>query len=93
MRFPGKSKEHTTKEETAKNYLEQSYCFRAGNISASFWQGDDKHPLPTFFHRFSTIFKFALTCHPTFLQGTAPPKVIEFMNQVTLVSHLRMTHL
>ena len=60
MRFPGKSKEHTTKEETAKNYLEQSYCFRAGNISASFWQGDDKHPLPTCFHRFSTIFKFCL---------------------------------
>ena len=60
MRFPGKSKEHTTKEETTKNYLEQSYFFRLGNISSSFWQGDDKHPLPTCFHRFSTIFKFCL---------------------------------
>ena len=60
MRFPGKSKEHLAKEETAKNYLEQSYFFRIGNISASFWQDDDKHPLPTFFHRFSTMFKFCL---------------------------------
>ena len=88
MRFPGKSKEHTTKEETTKNYLEQSYFFRFGNISFSFW-----HPLPTFFMDLAQYSNSALTCHPTFLQGTAPPKVIEFMNRVTLVNHLHLKHL
>ena len=66
MRFPGKSKEHTTKEETTKDYLEQSYFFRVGNISAS---------LPTFFHRFSTMFKFCPYMSSNFFAWYSSTKV------------------